>query len=309
MRFIYIALFLSLLSLTACQTQDYYRDRAVNRAREYAIPRLRDLSETQLDYIRYSPPALMEVPVFQRYETKDKTPAKNDIYQTCIVWNVPELDYSILVFGVSERRMNDWYPDRVIRKKFNTTTAARDEAVRASVEYAMNNMLYLSDEMRNRVRFSPPDDYRTNFEIDQDKYKSKKKMTRREKDLDAYKKSRYKQYSFVWNTDNDDEKIVISGVCFDNFDSWQPLNCMLRSKKDIEEHTVKEEKAAEKPADTKTSDENTVKKTEPPAKQDEPEVTEITESPAPIPSNEKNYESVPGSDSDSGFKQLNKFQR
>jgi len=298
MKFLYV--FVSILSifvLSSCNTPDYYRAKAVEKARDFAIPRLRDLQETQLDYIRYSSPVLMESEIFIRYQTDNKSPSKNDIYQTCIVWDVPGLDYSIVIFGVSERRMDDWTPERVIRKKFNTLTAARDESVRLSVEYAMNNMLYLSDEMRNRVRFSPPKDYFTDFEVNVDKYKTTKKMTRREKDLDAYRKTQQKQRSFVWDTDEENEKIVISGFCIDNFDGWIVITGLVRSKADLEEHIVKpgkvENKKAEKPKDD--------------VKNEDTDITEITESPPPPPSKEKVYDS--GSDSGSGFKQLNKFQR
>lgn len=313
MRFAYIIIsFLALFVLSSCQTQDYYRARAVEKARDYAIPRLRDLQESQLDHIRYAPPKLMESEIFTRNQTQDKTPSKNDIYQTCIVWDdVPGLDYSIVVFGVSERRMDDWTAERVIRKTFRTEDAARDAAILLSVEYAMNNMLYLSDEMRNRIRFSPPQDFRTRFEIDPDKYKTKKKLTRREKDLDAYTKSQQKQFSFVWNTDKEDEKIVITGLCLEKFAGWIPITGLVRSKAELDENTLKpEELEKEKAGEMAKTAKKAGTATESTAKTETPEVTEITETALPPVTTDKSYNAAPSSDTGSGgFKQLNKFQR
>jgi hypothetical protein len=310
MRFTYIIIpLLAILVLSSCQTQDYYRAKAVEKARKFAIPRLRDLKETQLDYIRYSPPVLMDSEIFTRYQTNDKSVAKNDIYQTCIVWDVPGLDYSIVIFGVSERRMDSWVPERLIRKKFHTAEAARDAAVALSVEYAMNNMLYLSDEMRNRIRFSPPRDYRTKFELDSDKFKTKKKLTRREKDVDAYKKSLHKQYSFVWDTDNENEKIVISGFSMEKFDGWVAITGLVRSKAELEEYTFTHEELEKEKAENEAKAKANAVKPKEEETDDGSEITEVSESLPLPPSKGKVADPGPVSDPNSGFKQLNKFQR
>lgn len=227
------------LMLVSCKSANYYKARAVERARDYAIPRIRDLDQSQVDYVRYAPPVLMEAEVFRRYINDDKTPAKNDIYQTCVVWNIPKLDYSIIVFGVSERRLNDWYPNRVIRKKFLPLDYKKAEASKTAVDYVLNNMLYLSDELRNHVRFVPPLILKTDFELDIDKNLPKVKMTRKEKDALAIKRKHLVQYSLIWDTSDPEEKVVISGVSYEALDGWEVLSGLVRKTAELDEHTLK----------------------------------------------------------------------
>lgn len=237
--FLFIFLAVLPLLLVSCKSADYYKARAVERARNYAIPRLRDLDESQIDYVRYAPPVVMDAEVFRRYMTDDKTAAKNDIYQTCVVWNVPKLDYSVIVFGVSERRLNDWYPNRVIRKKFLPLDYKKAEASKVAVDYVLDNMLYLSDELRNRIRFAPPVILRTDFELDIDKNLPKRKMTRKEKDALAIKRKHIVQYSFVWDTFDQEEKVVVSGVSYEGMDEWEVLSGLVRKTAELDKHTLK----------------------------------------------------------------------
>ena len=227
------------LLLASCKSTDYYKAKVVERARGYAIPRIRDLDQSQIDYVRYAPPLIMDAEVFRRYMTDERTPAKNDIYQTCVVWNIPRLGYSIIVFGVSERRLNDWYPNRVIRKKFIPPDYKKIEATKTAVDYVLNNMLYLSDELRNHVRFAPPLILKTDFQLDIDKNRPKGKMTRKEKDTLAIRKKHLVQYSFIWDTSDPEEKVVVSGVSYEAMDAWEVLSALVRKSSELNEHTLK----------------------------------------------------------------------
>jgi hypothetical protein len=43
--------------------------------------------------------------------------SKKDVVQTCVVWANPDQENTfIMVSGVSERRLDDWYPIRLVIK-------------------------------------------------------------------------------------------------------------------------------------------------------------------------------------------------
>jgi hypothetical protein len=86
----------------------------------------------------------MEAMVFQREKDGKKT-SKRNLVQKCIVWKVPGLDYDIVVYGVSTRRMIDWYPEQLIKKRFVATDPELERAKQAAVVYAMNHLTWLSD--------------------------------------------------------------------------------------------------------------------------------------------------------------------
>ena len=147
-----------------CQTDGYYMAQAVERARKYALSELKDLPETQRDYIRYAPPEIMESLVFQR-EKDGSLDSRRNLVQKCVVWKVPGLDYCIVVFGVSSMRMNDWYPCQLIKKRFVAADGGFELARKNAVIYAMDHFTYLSDDERNRIRFTDPQPLVTDFPL------------------------------------------------------------------------------------------------------------------------------------------------
>ncbi len=117
MKLLKLLLVISLVLLFGCSSQ-YYNSRAVNRARAYAIEKMPELSESARHFIKYTPPRMLESLVLAR--EAPGTTSKKDVIQMCMVWPHPEQEgMYIVVSGVSERRLDDWFPNRVLVKRFD----------------------------------------------------------------------------------------------------------------------------------------------------------------------------------------------
>jgi hypothetical protein len=252
MKFKFLLCFLGALiiglCLTSCQSDGYYMSRAVERARKYALRRTRDLDEVQRNYIRYARPVLKESAIFTRADSSPES--KQNITQTCIIWSPPTLDYEIVVFSVSERRLDDWHPEKLIRKRFVPYDSNISEAQTEAVKYAMNNMLYLSTKARNGIRFSEPRLIISDFELYDEKIKKALKKSYKDyiKKLNKVKEFLAKirkgdkedvfiQSSFVWESDEKGEKAVITGLGGVNLSDWIPITATLHKNEEVAEHT------------------------------------------------------------------------
>ena len=108
---------LVLLILTAalgCSTI-HYETKVVKKAREYVLEKMPELSEKAKFRVKYTPPRIMQKRLISRSDTV--ATAKNDVMQTCVVWANPDEENTyIVVSGVSEKRLDDWYPNRLLIK-------------------------------------------------------------------------------------------------------------------------------------------------------------------------------------------------
>jgi hypothetical protein len=130
---------------------------------------------------------------------------------------VPGQKDAFVVFGTSDNRLFNWSPYRLIRKTYQTKEYNRIAAYDSAAKYAMNNMLYLSTEQRNRVRFDVPQTVKTKFPLDFDPMgKLKPEEVTRLKTLPL-------QTSFVWESLTKGKKIVVCGAGAADFLSWTPV--------------------------------------------------------------------------------------
>ena len=114
MKFIAILNVFLIVAVCGCSST-YYHSRAVKKAREYALDKMPELSEKAKHIVKYSPPRLMQKRVLVREGSESSS--KKDVMQTCIVWTNPDQENTyIVVAGVSERRLDDWYPIRLLIK-------------------------------------------------------------------------------------------------------------------------------------------------------------------------------------------------
>lgn len=207
--FLVFALCVSLF-LTSCKSIEFYRSRAVEKARVYALQKLKFLPELKRDYIKYAPPYLVEDRILVRGGGTDLS--KNDVMHTCVVWDVPGLDKDVVVCGVSERRLDDWEPIRVVMKNFIDADKKEIAAITSAREYAMQKMLYLTDVTRDRIRFSRPEMIiRTSFDIDTSRLEKDLKEQAKQADREV-PEFKFVQYSLVWSSEKLGKKVVITGV-------------------------------------------------------------------------------------------------
>ena len=215
-----------------CYSNAYYTDKAVQKARQSALDHLRFLTPNQRAYIEFNKPVLMYEPIF-----RSSGAASANLEQTCIVWHVPQIKESVVVFGTGRSNLEGWDVNQILLKEFKPEDILRDTAVKKAVGYAMNNMLFLSTKERNHIRFSPPQILITDFDIS-----TTVKLV--EKDIYAIKAlkkdfSNTTQVSLVWNSSEKGHKVVVTGLATTGFKNWTAITGMQRTTKDLFDHTLK----------------------------------------------------------------------
>ena len=257
------AVFLTVLFLTACQT-DYTAD-AVETAREYALENLRGISASQREFIRFTQPEIYEDTVFPKYvlplletghhkmEKAERFPVapRLDLMHSCVVWSPPDTDAKIVVVGDGERNMQFWRPYRILVKRFQPSDFAFTAACRNCAKYARNDMLYLSEAERDRVRFSDPEEFCfTKLDIPEPEDKLAQDL---ESEWEQYLRSlkeenraQITQLSVIWPADDKDKRLVFSGYTkTGSLVGWQLVTAELMKKEKLDAHRLTPEEAAE----------------------------------------------------------------
>ncbi len=226
--------FLSVISavlLCSCQSRDYYVERAVNDGREYALDHLKNLSPLQRNYIRYNKPVLMDEEYMTFQYSGGFTQADNNSFsQMCMVWNIPGEKLPVIVFGISEHGIRGWSPNRIIRRQFVTKDYYKESAIRNAALYVVNNMLFLPEEDINRVRFSPPEVYYTNFPLN---------FSAKGENIKMLSEKLKSQIAIVWPAGKSGSKIVIAGIGMEDFAQWVPVTGLLEKEEELKAHIVK----------------------------------------------------------------------
>lgn len=236
-----LAALMAALALCACNTD--YQTKAVEKAREYALDNLKDIPETQRDYIRYTDPEFLDQVIFLN---GSKPTSRNNYMHTCIVWKVPGMTEKVVVSGTGDRMMREWNPNRVLLKNFPVIDPRRKEARYKATSYVMDRMLYLSDNERNRVRFTAPEILKTSFDVPYEDEADKKKaaqkpLSRWEQYLRSIERKRVpEQFSLVWKGDKDGQRIVVCGFSSETMKDWTPRSGMLVQESDLKTHIVAE---------------------------------------------------------------------
>ncbi len=210
--------------------EDYYTDKAVDRGRKLALNKMKFLTPNQLAYIEFNKPVIVFNEILTPTSYTEPT-------QICLIWHVPNLKKSVVVFGVGSADMQGWNPDQVLLQQFDYQDKVRETATSNGVKYVMDKMLFLTDQERNNVRFASPEIIITDFKIDttvklieKDEY-TKKRLT---KDFEDYQ-----QISLIWGTADRNRKIVITGLAKKDYGDWTAIEGTVRDKKDLTKHTLK----------------------------------------------------------------------
>ena len=114
MRYFYITFLLAALVFTGCATN--YQLAVIREAREYALEKHPELSDEAIHCIKFYTPRLASSLVYSRDGSED---SKQDIVQTCVMWDLPDQEgKTLMVVGYSERPLHNWSPNRTIIKRF-----------------------------------------------------------------------------------------------------------------------------------------------------------------------------------------------
>lgn len=151
------ALFIGMI-LCGCHSDVYYQHQAVERAREYIIKEQPQMPLLEQEYIKFNQPFILAEQIYGGY--------RSGVAQICICWITPNNPEMYMVYGASSVRMNDWEPQRIIRKKFKH----KDEeylktAAKASDELIQRQFSLLSPASVNHIRFTLPGVWKCKFPL------------------------------------------------------------------------------------------------------------------------------------------------
>ena len=244
-----LLLTLGTLWLGGCHSDAYYQNRAVERARKYLLDEAKGLSAEEKYYITFNDPVFLVSPILGEtgYVTDENLSAPtltDELKQICIAWRLPGSEDFFMVYGVSNGRMNYWYPDRLIRKRFVLPKASGLEmAATDARKYAVDNLFGLmSAEEQNMIRFAFPAVYETNFELNFN--------PRGDADEETVAKAKEEaasgiQYSLVWERPGISEVAVFCGVGKLEMKSWQLNFAGKTSREELAQHIVAKIKTPE----------------------------------------------------------------
>ena len=217
MKFRLFSLMLASLSLVvilgACSSTDYYRDRAVQRARTFLLEEDRSLNLEQREYVKFNKPVIMAESIFSNIGTDSAS--DGPLSHVCIAWVVPGKKDAYVVFGVSDNRLKNWSPNRLITKRYDIPIYSYQAASMTAVAYAANNFLYLSPETLNKIRFEIPETIVTDYKFGKETLEAKKISKANLKSL--------VQTTFVWNSTRPGHKLFVCGLGAKDLARWRPI--------------------------------------------------------------------------------------
>jgi hypothetical protein len=202
-----------IIILGACSSTDYYHDRAVLRARKFLLEEDKTLNLAQIEYVKFNKPVIMATSIFRKYHTE--VASSNTLSHVCIAWVIPGKKNAYVVFGVSDNRLRDWTPNRVIIKRYDKPARKYHAAHRVAIVFAMNNFLYLSNKQLNRIRFNVPETIITDYKFGEDQLKAKK--------INKQQLNSLMQITFVWPSTRSDHQLFVCGLGARDLGGWKPI--------------------------------------------------------------------------------------
>jgi len=204
------------------------RNAAIDNARGFVLENAKGLDESKHSYIRFNTPHIYQsviiagvghtinIPMADDERKKRTKPLESwDRVQTLMIWYPPEEKMPVTVMGTSRHDLSWFEPVKIVRERLYIPQISEETARKKARDFAMQELLYLQDKPKsqNMVRFDNPVIANTQFELDV-------KQTFYYKDLN--RKQQYildqqdlKQSSFIWNTEDSAEKVVVSGVWYE----------------------------------------------------------------------------------------------
>lgn len=218
-----------------CRSDAYYQDRAVQRARDYLFEHAGELNADQLYFVKFNRPVLLTGVILPPGDRPGELPT--EIRQICVTWRIPGCDQDFLVYGASSGSMEYWYPNRLIKKKFEKFGLPIQEAMKQARAYAQN---YLYDGFNvaefNRVRFDFPFVIETNFPPVADPSGT---LDPAQAEDVRKKLSALTQLSLAWPLDDPDEFVVFCGNGRADLSGWAVNFAGKMKKADLDAATVR----------------------------------------------------------------------
>ena len=226
-----------------CRSDAYYQNRAVERAREFLLERAGELSAEEKYFITFNDPVFLTSPIigsddFSTSRSIDAPVLNDQLLQICISWKLPGREEWYMVYGASNARMDFWYPDRLIRKKFaRAHISDLEKSTESARKYARDNMFDLmSVAEQNFIRFHFPAVLETNFQAN---FTPTGKETPAEVERAKKRAAGLTQYTLVWKMPGAAEAAVFCGFGGPEMKGWT-INFAGRVPLDeLRRHTVR----------------------------------------------------------------------
>ncbi len=155
-----------LAALFGCQSDIYYQNAAVDRAREYLLENAPELNVAEREYVTFNAPVLL-------YDEQADAAGTGLFYtrqpgQICVSWKIPERKEFYMVVGYSDSRMLDWYPNRLLRREFSDRQNVAATAVKNAQQFVYANLYTnLATSAATEVRFTEPEIFISQFPVEE----------------------------------------------------------------------------------------------------------------------------------------------
>lgn len=208
--------FFALLMLCGCRSDIYYQNLAIEKARKFLLKEADDLDWKQREFVRYSEPVLLHSHVIGSSNLGSSDRLGGEQRQICVTWQIPGKKGVYMVFGVSEGRMANWYPERLLRKDYGNLPDVLANMSNAARDYARNNLFSeLSASRMNHLRFTQPELLITDFKL-----KITPPADPEERKAFEAALAKKLQLTLAWEVDNG-KKVFFCGRGMADLSSWQ----------------------------------------------------------------------------------------
>lgn len=226
--------FVLLGTLCGCRSDIYYQNRAVERARAFLLKEAKDMELHQQEFIRYADPVILHSHILGKTSHGLQEQLETELRQICVTWQLPGQQGVYMVYGVSNGRMAEWQPERVIRKTFVNDASPLAAAAAQAVNYTVNNLAGdLNKVELNKIRFTAPALHMTNFEVS-----VKRPEDPEERAAFDAKHAQKVQYSLVWELDAD-KYVYFCGFAMPNMGQWELERAGIIRKSEFEPRSLR----------------------------------------------------------------------
>ena len=157
-NFIPLTALLLTMFCCGCQSDLYYRDQAVEEARQFLLEENPQMPLLEQEFIKFNRPFILADSLGDSYAS--------GLAQICICWMTPDNPEAYMVYGASSVRMIDWKPLRVVRRKFVRPDQQYLQAASlASDELIQRQFPLLSAASVNFIRFTLPGVWKCKFPL------------------------------------------------------------------------------------------------------------------------------------------------
>lgn len=194
--------------VAGCQSDEYYQNRAVEKARDYLLKHAPELSTEEMYYVKFHDPVLLTGPIVgDASRRREDERLNSEQQQICVCWIIPGREENYLVYGASGGNMEYWHPKRLIRKRFAVEIPLEERAIATARQYTLDNLFeQLSSAELNAVRFRKPVIADTAFELN---LNPEGKLS--EEEIAAVRKTLASQVqiSIAWPSPDQPERMIV----------------------------------------------------------------------------------------------------